>query len=527
MKKLLIFITLQFLVLLPAFADWFPALPMSVFWTIKDIKWVDIPAGSVITFYDWQNNLISTYTTEKSGQYGGNTAFEKAISLNQFEGWLKIKILTWGNTYTITSSEIDDANSWTSCPAKSSIIFFSWVCRYNLNVNTWGSSTWWAVTYTWSTTFSTWTISNWGSLSLSGSNITVKSLEWDYLNLSWISGIIVSWLAWNWILIPPTSVANWSTENATSWELAGLFSQNTTNTILQTIKVGWESWVSLLANWSNFRVSFTVSGANPGTTLKLFRSVDWNTWEVNSPDSTCTLDSNRLCTFYTNHLSYFTTVLSTTNTNTWGGSTWWSSGGGWGGWSTISNTISQNNVSSTISKKNTVSTTTNSNNTIKKEVVASKKIFQITWKMVALSKDDKYKKLATMLSKWDEVELINVIEWDIILVKVTKSSKQSKIWLEWYMKLSKDLKVVTSNSKSLETTSIKKTYKVIWKLVALSKDDKYKKLSTMLSKWDEVELINVIEWDVVLVKVIKSSKQTKIWLEWYIKLSNDSLIIKK
>ncbi len=401
MKKLLIFITLQFLVLLPAFADWFPALPMSVFWTIKDIKWVDIPAGSVITFYDWQNNLISTYTTEKSWQYGANTAFEKAISLNQFEGWLKIKISTWGNVYTITSSEIDDANSWTSCPSKSSIIFFSWVCRYNLNVNT-----------------------------VSVNTNTSSNTTW------WSSGW---WWGWNY-------------------------------TVNKTVLCTDTNLVCKLVPWSNNIYKFYKKD--------LVSCQWWNLWKE------CKISN-----------------LNITEDKKW-----------------TTDTI----ITPTNNKIDTI------NNIPKNKSIQNKKILQITWKLAPLSKDDKYKKLATMLSKWDKVEFIKKIEWDIILVKVIDSSKKTKIWLEWYMKISNNsLKIVKEDLENKESISDKKILQITWKLAPLSKDDKYKKLATMLSKWDKVEFIKKIEWDIILVKVIDSSKKTKIWLEWYMKLSNDSLKIKK
>ena len=42
-----------------------------------------------------------------------------------------------------------------------------------------------------------------------------------------------------------------------------------------------------------------------GTTLPIFRSTDSITWTLNSPQSSCTLDSALMCTFTTDHLSYF------------------------------------------------------------------------------------------------------------------------------------------------------------------------------------------------------------------------------
>lgn len=71
-------------------------------------------------------------------------------------------------------------------------------------------------------------------------------------------------------------------------------------------------------------------------TLSIFRSTDWITnWEVNYPNSTCVVSSSNICTFETNHLTYFSFATITSNTITIvippviPVSSW---AGGWGAW---------------------------------------------------------------------------------------------------------------------------------------------------------------------------------------------------
>lgn len=42
-----------------------------------------------------------------------------------------------------------------------------------------------------------------------------------------------------------------------------------------------------------------------GDTLPIFRSTDAVTWAPNTPTSSCILDANLMCTFTTDHLSFF------------------------------------------------------------------------------------------------------------------------------------------------------------------------------------------------------------------------------
>lgn len=347
MKKILIFLFVLQIFAVQVFADGFPAFPMSIWGNLKQ-NWVNIPSGVQLSFYDGQNNLLSSYVTEKNGQYGGTTAFEKAVALNQFSWLLKIKVSVGWNIYTLWAWEIDDSGnswSWSSCPSKTNLIFSSGVCRYDINLsiiqnvvsNTWTTNTWnvqQPVIHSWKTIMSSWSITSWNSFILSNSNVTINSLSTDTnfitwsLSLSWISNITVSLWVWDWTLIPPTLIQSWAVENATVLKLWNLLPTNSTNTIFQTIKVGWAVWVSLIAWGSNFWVSFIVPSWSAWQVLQLYRSSDWNSWEANSPDSTCTLDSNKICSFYTNHLSFFAPVLSVVLAPVVV-SSWWGGGGGW------------------------------------------------------------------------------------------------------------------------------------------------------------------------------------------------------
>lgn len=74
--------------------------------------------------------------------------------------------------------------------------------------------------------------------------------------------------------------------------------------IFQTVKVGAEG-VSITAVGGNFRVSFVTPAASVGQVLRIYRSSDGNLWQNNAPGVTCTLDAQKMCTFDTDHLSYF------------------------------------------------------------------------------------------------------------------------------------------------------------------------------------------------------------------------------
>ncbi|MEI6118125.1 MAG: hypothetical protein WCP92_02515 [bacterium] len=109
---------------------------------------------------------------------------------------------------------------------------------------------------------------------------------------------------------------------------SGVDGNTTTNrVILFTTKAG-ASGSSLQASGGLFTISFRVADGTNGEFLHIYRSSDHVTWENNTPDSGCTLTDvevgplghdwllDKVCTFHTDHLSYFTTVRETTTINT-------------------------------------------------------------------------------------------------------------------------------------------------------------------------------------------------------------------
>jgi len=68
-----------------------------------------------------------------------------------------------------------------------------------------------------------------------------------------------------------------------------------------------------------------------GSWLKIIRSENGYDWEDNTPNNQCILDTGKICTFYTDRLSYFA-VIKESKKQTSSGSSW---GGGWSSSTTI------------------------------------------------------------------------------------------------------------------------------------------------------------------------------------------------
>lgn len=132
---------------------------------------------------------------------------------------------------------------------------------------------------------------------------------------SWFA-IAVVWGTWDGILYSPidaTGEAEFTDINMPSQtETQG--NTTTTRVILMTKKV-WASGASLETDGWYFTISFSVPSGTSGEELNIYRSADANTWEINNPDHSCTLDANLICNFQTDHLSYFTTLKETTTDN--------------------------------------------------------------------------------------------------------------------------------------------------------------------------------------------------------------------
>ena len=136
----------------------------------------------------------------------------------------------------------------------------------------------------------------WWNLFINSDPNDNDSMTWS-LTLSWVNILVSSW-SWDWVLIPPTLIDPNSDESAT-WSEVG-----TWVTIVQTIKT-WSEWAWLSASGWYFQVSFAVPWYPVWTTFSLYRSENWSTWTLNTPDAHCTLDSDLMCTFRTDHLSFF------------------------------------------------------------------------------------------------------------------------------------------------------------------------------------------------------------------------------
>lgn len=126
-----------------------------------------------------------------------------------------------------------------------------------------------------------------------------------------MTSIISSSGGWNGVLLSPVLVASNLPEAAVNADIQALVTalNNLTTTysigqIFQTVKVGAEG-VSITAVGGAFQVSFITPAAAVGQTLNVYRSSDGNIWQNNTPDATCTLDAQKMCTFRTDHLSYF------------------------------------------------------------------------------------------------------------------------------------------------------------------------------------------------------------------------------
>lgn len=149
---------------------------------------------------------------------------------------------------------------------------------------------------TWSFTISS-TGTSWNSIIINTSGLTIRAVSWT----------------WNGILLPPTLMSTWDSKRA-SFDKQGIPLQtqwNITRTILSTIQAG-ATTDSLVAVGGYFNVNLVVTGGNSWTILSIYRSEDGVTWDINRPNTTCTLDANLICSFMTDHFSYFGVIKETT-----------------------------------------------------------------------------------------------------------------------------------------------------------------------------------------------------------------------
>jgi hypothetical protein len=96
----------------------------------------------------------------------------------------------------------------------------------------------------------------------------------------------------------------------------GTVTYQTVVAIITTVKVGSEDAELRSNSGSYFFVSFEVGSGAVGSSLRLFRSSDGMTWEANAPDASCVLDGAQMCSFRTDHLTYFAPATVTTTSVT-------------------------------------------------------------------------------------------------------------------------------------------------------------------------------------------------------------------
>ncbi len=173
------------------------------------------------------------------------------------------------------------------------------------------------VNVTWWSAYLSGATSTWATFTSTGTLHIIWDTTNDYIELS-VSGVIITaaWGTRDWVLLAPNDLISGDNNNATTTEL---WLNSSTNTVLLTVQA-WSNTDSLIVTGGYFNLSFVVPGWTAGNVLKLYRSENGSTWTANTPDATCTLTTNLVCGFRTDHLSYFTTVKETTSSGwSWGG----------------------------------------------------------------------------------------------------------------------------------------------------------------------------------------------------------------
>lgn len=126
--------------------------PMTIWWTLK--SWTgNVLTGATVSFLSSSWLTLWTLTTDKEWQYGGNTAFDNNVALQEFTWALTIKVTANSKIFTLTGWNLTRIDSL--CPVASDITFVSKSCEYDINLNdstlyavvtsggsSWGSSGW-------------------------------------------------------------------------------------------------------------------------------------------------------------------------------------------------------------------------------------------------------------------------------------------------------------------------------------------------------------------------------------------------
>ena len=287
------------------------------------------------TYIDQAGNTGSTVATvnniDKTGIFGTinysttgitNGNVTATISLNKTgtitnNWWSTSYVFTWNGSFTFTY--IDQAGNTGSTVATVNNIDKT-VSLPVLNVHTGASKS----EFTWGAVLLTGTTTTWATFWWTGEVIVYQSGTLDnYLSflLSWT--FIESSGRDSKIFAPTITLDSWMAQFGEIW-VPIQDTSTMTRTIINTIKAGSDV-SSLLISGTYFKIAYKIDTGTSGNILQIIRSEDWNIRETNSPDAQCILDANKICTFYTNRLSYFATIKETIKQTNSG---WWGSSGG-------------------------------------------------------------------------------------------------------------------------------------------------------------------------------------------------------
>ncbi len=239
-------------------------------------------ANYTLNFWTWTST--GTFTLPLTNIYSSTWTFTYSITWTNILSWIYTCIQTW----TITSTY-----SWVVC--RSWWINQSWTC---LLIGTWNTIATWTVN-SWTTFYIPWNIIIYSSWSNSGGNIQISG----------INSVSISYWNRDWIIIPPTALTGWSCSIPTN--ILTSISSWLTNPVTLLEFQAWASGSTITSNitWWYFTIKVKVNSWIIWNTYRIFRSAQCWTWrEKVSIDELCILDSNKMCEFRTNKLSYFNIV---------------------------------------------------------------------------------------------------------------------------------------------------------------------------------------------------------------------------
>jgi len=278
-------------------------------WRIPSCTWLTVTPNTgaiplTVTF-GWIKDSRANYTLN-FGTWTSTWSFSFPLTNIYTSTWTFTYSLTWINIYSwafncIQTWVVTPIYTWLIC--RSWWINLSWTCTL---ISTWNTSI-------------TWTLTSWSTFSIPW-NITIYS-SWSntgwYIQISWINSVWISYGNRNWIIIPPTILSGWSCSIAVN-TLMSISSWLTNPSVILEFQA-WASGSTVTSNtvWWYFTIKVKVNSWTIWNTYRVFRSADCLTWrEKVYIDEICILDSNKMCEFRTNKLSYFNIV---SNNILW----WW------------------------------------------------------------------------------------------------------------------------------------------------------------------------------------------------------------